>query len=148
MKYPRLSGVLKAGLLLTVIVCSGTASPQDQYLTKSVTNGVFTWNINSGVVQLCTGEVCAPPENAAPAVPFDAELIMLPNGGLWIVTDDARYQIFCSIEPTCSPPRNPLAQATQGAHYRYRATENSHLSAVRAGSSRASSCSDEPNCAP
>ena len=147
MKYSRLSGMLKLGVLLAAIFCSGLVASQGQYLTKSVTNGEFTWNIKSGVVQLCTGDVCAPPEDAAPAVPVDAELIMLPNGGLWIVTDDARYQIFCSIEPTCLPPRKPLAQATQGPHYRYRAIEG-RLSAVRAGSGRTSWCSDEPDCTP
>ena len=148
MKRPRLSAMLKRGLLLTAVFGSSVVSGQDQYLTKSVTNGEFTWNINGGVVQLCAGEVCAPPEYAAPAVPFGAELIMLPNGGLWIVTGDARYQIFCSIEPTCLPPRKPLAQATQAALYRYRVTEGGRLSAVRAGSSDASWCSDEPNCTP
>jgi len=147
MKHPIFSDMLKQGLLLMAIFCTGVSFAQDQYLTKSVTNGVFTWNIESGIVKLCISSACASPEYAAPAVPLDAQLIMVPNGGLWIVTADARYQIFCSIEPTCLPPKAPLAQATQGMRYRYRAIEG-RLSAVRDGSSRTSWCSDEPNCTP
>jgi hypothetical protein len=148
MKRSGLSTLLKCGFLLSTIFCSGVVSSQSQYLTRSVTNGVYTWNINSGAIQLCSSSMCVTPENTAPAVPADAELIILPNGGLWILTGDARYQIFCGIEPTCGPPKTPLAQTTQGARYQYGARVDGRLSAVRAGSTHVSLCSDEPNCVP
>lgn len=135
-------------VLLLTLGGAGIVSAQSQYLTKSVSNGPATWNITNGVVQFCNNVNCAVPRTQAPPVPADANLIMLPNGGLWIMTDDARYQIFCGIEPNCLPPRTPLTQVSGNLRYQYSQTPDNKLSVVDPRSPRVTWCSYEPNCVP
>lgn len=148
MKRVRFLELLNCGLLLATAFYTGFVFSQDHYLTKSVSNEQFVWHVTNGVVQLCSGDTCAAPQQAAQVVPPDAELIMLPNGGLWILTQDATYQSFCSILPSCSEPLTPLSQTPKGAQYRYGTTDNNRLSAVHSVSGRVSWCSDTPDCVP
>jgi hypothetical protein len=140
--------VFSFAFLTAIFFYSGIAFSQSQYLTKSVSSSQFVWHVTNGVVQLCSGEICATPQHAAPVIPADAELIMLPNGGLWILTDDASYQSFCSILPNCVAPETPLTQTSKGVRYRYTTTNDNRLSAVHAVSGRISWCTDTPDCIP
>lgn len=141
-------GFRECGLLFATLIYSGVVCSQSQNLTRSVANGQFVWTVTNGAVELCSGGTCAAPEQQAVIIPVDAELIMLPNGGLWILTQDARYQSFCSIRPTCSAPKTPLTQIAKDVHYRYTATQDNILSAVNSLSGRVSWCSDAPDCVP
>jgi hypothetical protein len=137
---------LKCGLLLAML-CDAAFS-QSENLTDSVSSSQFVWNVMNGVVQLCSGSTCALAQPPAPVVPHDARLVMLPNGGLWILTDDGSYQSFCSISPDCRPPKTPLMRTSKDVHYRYTATGNNRLSALHPLTGRVSWCSDTPDCIP
>ncbi|HZZ13338.1 MAG TPA: hypothetical protein VFE79_21840 [Paraburkholderia sp.] len=148
MKRVRFWDLLKRGLLCALVFHSGLVFSQSPYLTRSVSNGQFVWYVTNGVVQLCSGNVCARPQTPARVVPPEAELIMLPNGGLWILTQDAAYQSFCNILPSCDAPHTLLLQTSKDVHYRYTTTDNNRLSAVHPTSGRVSWCSDTPDCVP
>jgi len=148
MKGVRFWKFSNCGLLFATLLYSGVVCSQSQYLTRSVSNGQFVWSVTNGVVLLCSGATCASPQQPALIVPVDAELIMLPNGGLWILTKDATYQSFCSISPTCGAPKTRLTQTSKEVHYRYTTTENNRLSAVNPVSGQVSWCSDAPDCVP
>lgn len=148
MKRVAFWSVFKIGLLIAGFFHPGVTFSQSQYLTKSVSSSQFLWHVTNGAVQLCSGEICATPQHAAPVIPADAKLIMLPNGGLWILTEDASYQSFCSILPNCVAPKTPLTQTSNGVHYRYTTTDDNRLSAAHAVSGRISWCTDTPDCVP
>jgi hypothetical protein len=147
MKSGGFRKVLNCGLLLATPFYSNFVSSQSQNLTASVSSSQFVWHVTNGVVQLCSGAVCAMAQPPALVVPLDAKLIMLPNGGLWILSDDASYQSFCSIMPGCGPPKTPLTRTSKNVPYRY-TTMGNQLSAIHPVSGRVTWCSDAPDCGP
>jgi hypothetical protein len=144
-----LSPRVARGLLLAVIGYASFGNAQSGTITNSVTDGPNTWNVTDGVVQYCNNVNCAAPRIQAPSVQDDAGLYLLPNGGLWILTGDGHYQIFCSNEPNCVPPRTRLAKLNNpGTKYKFAAQPDNRLSVTDPRSGRVTWCSNEPNCIP
>ena len=143
-----LSPRVACGLFLAVIGYASFSYAQSGAMTESVTNGPNTWNVTNGVVEYCNNVNCDAPRIQAPSVPDDAGLYLLDNGGLWILTGDGRYQIFCSNEPNCVPPRTQLTILNNGNKYRFAKQSNNKLSVTDPRSGRVTWCSNEPNCVP
>jgi len=121
---------------------------QEQLMTKSISGSSVRWNITNGNVEFCNSLNCATPRTLPPPVPNDAELLMIPSGGLWIMTLDGRYQIHCSTEPNCVPPRTSLSKLPSGMKYKFSTTTDLKLLVTDPRTNTTLWCSNEPNCTP
>ena len=154
--------ILSAKASLVIMACFATASvfpvqfayAQQSLKTESISGYGATWNITNGVVQFCNSVNCASPQNQPAPVPSDAELHQLPNGGLWIVTPDARYQWFCGLFPNCAQPTPPLTTLTseqikKGMKYQYQVNKAQNILDVNdPRSPRTTRCLYDPKCIP
>jgi hypothetical protein len=146
----RVNHVFKNLFLLLIGGCVNltATSAGDQYLTRSVSDGLHRWKITNGIVQYCPAANCATPVNQPPAVPANATTILLSNGGLWLLTGRGDYQIFCGIKPDCTPPKKGLDLLPAGMEYQYQSIGDNWISAIDPTDQHVIKCDFTPNCTP